>query len=242
VLDDRAHQKADPLNPQLVAYELSDRLPDDAILTADSGSATNWWAQYLKLRSGMQASLSGTLATMGPGVPYAIAAKFAYPDRPVIAMVGDGAFQMNGMNEMINVKRYWERWPDHRLVFCVFNNQDLNQVTWEQRAMAGDRKFEGSQRIPDRCGGITGLLEVSGLAAAHHIDVSGHCAPSVSAHAFCAVRRLRHVEYFHDHVRVEHLLFDGILSPRGGVLTPDPNRPGLGLAVKWPDAQRFQVR
>lgn len=150
VLDDRAHQKASPINPQLVAYELSDRLPDNAILTADSGSATNWWAQYLKLRAGMQASLSGTLATMGPGVPYAIAAKFAYPDRPVIAMVGDGAFQMNGMNEMITVKRYMDRWRENpTLVFCVFNNQDLNQVTWEQRALAGDPKFEGSQRIPD---------------------------------------------------------------------------------------------
>jgi pyruvate dehydrogenase (quinone) len=151
VLDDRAHESADPLNPQLVAYELSPRLPDGAIITTDSGSATNWWAQYLKLRTGMRASLAGTLATMGPGTPYAISAKFAYPDRPVIALVGDGAFQMNGMAELITVKRYWERWKDANptLVFCVFNNQDLNQVTWEQRAESGDPKFMGSQWIPD---------------------------------------------------------------------------------------------
>ncbi|SFB95791.1 thiamine pyrophosphate-requiring protein [Streptomyces aidingensis] len=138
------------INPQSVASALSDRLPERAILTADSGSGTNWWARHLELHDGMQASLSGTLATMGPGVPYAIAARFAHPDRPVIAFVGDGAFQMNGMNEMITIKRYHKRLAGRApFVFCVFNNRDLNQVTWEQRAMAGDPKFPGSQDIPD---------------------------------------------------------------------------------------------
>jgi len=147
--EDRAMQDADPMNPQRVVHELSQRLPDDAIVTADSGSSTNWWARQLKLRRGNMASLSGTLATMGPGVPYAIAAKFAYPERPVIAFVGDGAFQMNGMNELLTVKRYHERWPDQRLVICVFNNQDLNQVTWEQRVLSGDPKYPGTQWLPD---------------------------------------------------------------------------------------------
>jgi pyruvate dehydrogenase (quinone) len=140
---------ANPMNPQRVVHELSERLPDDAIVTADSGSSTNWWARQLKLRKGNMASLSGTLATMGPGVPYAIAAKFAYPERPVIAFVGDGAFQMNGMNELITVKRYHEQWGDQRLIFCVFNNQDLNQVTWEQRVLEGDPKYMGTQWLPD---------------------------------------------------------------------------------------------
>jgi pyruvate dehydrogenase (quinone) len=151
LMDDRAHQSGRPMNPQRVMSELSPRLPERCILTADSGSSTNWWARHLRLRKGMDASLSGTLATMGPGTPYAIAARFAYPDRPVIAIVGDGAFQMNGMNEMITVKRYMERLMKERapLVFCVFNNQDLNQVTWEQRVLAGDPKFMGSQYIPD---------------------------------------------------------------------------------------------
>lgn len=149
IVEERAMQDADPLNPQRVAWELSERLPDRAILTADSGSSTNWWARHVKLRKGMKASLSGNLATMGPATPYAISSKFAFPDRAVIAFVGDGAFQMNGMNELITVKRYWEAWDDPALVFCVFNNQDLNQVTWEQRAMAGDPKFPGSQWIPD---------------------------------------------------------------------------------------------
>jgi pyruvate dehydrogenase (quinone) len=151
VMADRAGQSFGGLvNPQSVAAELSPRLPDGAILTADSGSATNWWARHIALRDGMRASLSGTLATMGPGVPYAIAARFAYPDRPVIAFVGDGAFQMNGMNEMITIKRYIDRLGGAPpFIFCVFNNQDLNQVTWEQRAMAGDPKFPGSQVIPD---------------------------------------------------------------------------------------------
>ena len=151
VVEDRALEAGEPMNPQRVIWELSQRLPDGAIITADSGSSTNWWARQLRLREGMKASLSGTLATMGPGTPYAIAAKFAFPDRPVIAIVGDGAFQMNGMNELITVKRYWEHyWRDNpTLVFCVFNNEDLNQVTWEQRVLSGDPKFLGSQWIPD---------------------------------------------------------------------------------------------
>jgi pyruvate dehydrogenase (quinone) len=149
VLDDRSHMDGDPINPQRVMWELNDRLPDRAILAADSGSSTNWWARQLRLRKGMLASLSGNLATMGPAVPYAIAAKFAYPERPVIAFVGDGSFQMNGMNELITVKRYWERWSSPTLVFCVFNNRDLNQVTWEQRALAGDPAYPATQWIPD---------------------------------------------------------------------------------------------
>lgn len=149
VLDDRAHDKADPLNPELVVHELSKRLPDNAVLTTDAGSVANWWARHLRLRPGMAASLGGNLASMGPGTPYAIAAKLAHPDRPVIAVVGDGVFQMNGMAEMITVKRYRERLSNGPLIFCVFNNQDLNQVTWEQRAMGGQPKFEGSQYIPD---------------------------------------------------------------------------------------------
>jgi pyruvate dehydrogenase (quinone) len=149
LMEERAMMDADPVNPQRVFWELSKRLPDRAILTADSGSAANWYARDIRVREGMTGSLSGTLATMGPGVPYAIAAKFAHPQRPVIALVGDGAFQMNGMNELITIAKYRDRWSDQRLVVLVLNNRDLNQVTWEQRAMEGDRKFEGSQDIPD---------------------------------------------------------------------------------------------
>jgi pyruvate dehydrogenase (quinone) len=149
LLEDWAMQEADPINPQRVVWELSKRLPDDCIITADSGSSTNWFARQLRLRKGMQASLSGTLATMGSAVPYAVAAKFAHPRRPVIALVGDGSFQMNGMNELITVAKYRDRWSDQRLVVCVFNNQDLNQVTWEQRVLAGDPMYPPTQRIPD---------------------------------------------------------------------------------------------
>ncbi len=153
IVEDRALQQEEgsPMNPERVMHELSKALPEDAIVTADSGSSTNWWARQLKLRKGMLASLSGNLATMGPGTPYAIAAKFAFPERPVIAVVGDGAFQMNGMNEMLTVKKYWEEyWRDTpTLVFCVFNNQDLNQVTWEQRVLTGDPRNPATQQIPD---------------------------------------------------------------------------------------------
>ncbi|MDD4868487.1 MAG: thiamine pyrophosphate-dependent enzyme, partial [Mycobacterium sp.] len=124
-------------------------LPDDAIVTADSGSSANWYARNLKFRGTMRGSLSGTLATMGPGVPYAIGAKFAHPRRPVIAFSGDGAMQMNGMAELITIKRYWKEWGDPRLIVAVLHNNDLNQVTWEMRAMAGAPKFPESQNLPD---------------------------------------------------------------------------------------------
>jgi pyruvate dehydrogenase (quinone) len=149
LMEERAMIEADPINPQRVFWELSQRLPDNCILTSDSGSAANWFARDLKLRRGMMASLSGTLATMGPGVPYAIAAKFAHPDRVAIALVGDGAMQMNGINELITIAKYWRRWSDPRLIVLVLNNRDLNQVTWEQRALEGDPKFDASQDIPD---------------------------------------------------------------------------------------------
>ena len=151
VLAERAHDPGSGglLNPQLVFHELSSRLPDRCILTADSGSATNWWARQLRLRRGMRAALSGTLATMCPAVPYALAAKFAYPDRPVIAALGDGAMQMLGINALIDIADRHERWPNKQLVVLVLNNRDLNQVTWEQRVLAGDPKLEVSQVIPD---------------------------------------------------------------------------------------------
>jgi len=149
VLDARAHVEAKPLNPAFVFYELNKQLPDRAIFAADSGSTATWYARYLDFRAGMMGSLSGNLATMGPGMPYAVAAKFAHEDRPVFALVGDGAMQMNGINVLITVKKYWQTWKDPRFVVLVLNNRDLNMVTWELRAQSGEPKFEGSQEIPD---------------------------------------------------------------------------------------------
>ncbi|WAH55593.1 thiamine pyrophosphate-requiring protein [Pseudomonas silvicola] len=145
----RALASAKPINPQRVVYELSPRLPDHAIITSDSGSCANWYARDLKIRKGMQCSLSGGLASMGAAVPYAIAAKFAHPDKPVIALVGDGAMQMNNMAELITVAKYWKTWDSPQWICAVFNNEDLNQVTWEQRVMEGSPKFAASQDIPD---------------------------------------------------------------------------------------------
>ncbi len=148
VLEARAMNSADPINPERVFWELSPRLPDNCILASDSGSSANWFARDLKVRRGMMASLSGNLATMGPGVPYSVAAKFAWPDRPVIALVGDGAMLMNGINCLITIANYWKEWSDPRLIIMVLANRDLNQVTWEQRIMAGDPKYEASQTVP----------------------------------------------------------------------------------------------
>jgi pyruvate dehydrogenase (quinone) len=149
LVEDRAMQDADPINPQRLFWELNKYLPDDAILSADSGTSADWFARTLKLKPSQLASLSGTLATMGPGVPYAIAAKFAHSNRLAIALVGDGAMQMNGMAELITAAKYYDRWADPRLIVLVLNNRDLNQVTWEQRAMEGDPRNISTQQIPD---------------------------------------------------------------------------------------------
>ena len=149
VLEARALNDGNPVNPQRLFWELSQRLSANAILACDSGSAANWYARDIKIKRGMKASLSGTLATMGPAVPYALAAKIAYPDRPVIAMTGDGAMQMNGMNDIITIARHWREWSDPHLIILVLNNRDLNQVTWEMRVLAGNPKYEASQSVPD---------------------------------------------------------------------------------------------
>lgn len=149
ILDARAHNSADPINPQYVFWELSKRLPDNCIFSADSGSTAAWFARDLKIRKGMRASLSGNLATMCPGMPYTIAAKFAYPDRVAIGLIGDGAMQMLGINGLITVSKYWKTWKDPRMIILVLNNRDLNMVSWEQRVMIGDAKFDTSQDVPD---------------------------------------------------------------------------------------------
>ncbi|WP_234731920.1 thiamine pyrophosphate-requiring protein [Acidocella facilis] len=149
LMEDRAMQPANPINPQRVFWELSPRLPENAIMTGDSGSVANWYARDIKMRRGMKGSLSGGLASLGAGVPYAIAAKFAFPERSVIAFMGDGAMQMNGICEMITVKKYWRQWKTPHFIVMVLNNQDLNQVTWEERVQLGEAKTLSTQSIPD---------------------------------------------------------------------------------------------
>ncbi|OZI27006.1 thiamine pyrophosphate-requiring protein [Bordetella genomosp. 7] len=146
-VETRAMLAARPMNPQRPFWELSSRLPDRSIITCDSGSAAVWYAQHLRVRKGMDASLSGGLASMGSAVPYAVAAKLAHPDRPAFALAGDGAMQMNGLNELITIAHRWKDWADPTLIVMVLNNGDLNMVTWEQR-MAGDPRFKDSQCLP----------------------------------------------------------------------------------------------
>jgi pyruvate dehydrogenase (quinone) len=174
-MDAEAEVEADPINPMLVFRELSVRLPADAIVTADSGSSANWYARQLRFRGEMRGSLSGNLATMGPGVPYGIGAKFGHPDRPVIVFAGDGAMQMNGLAELITVKHYWREWADPRLIIAVLHNNDLNQVTWEMRAMEGAPKFTESQRLPDvSYEGFARSLGLRGIA----VDEPGQVGPA----------------------------------------------------------------
>jgi pyruvate dehydrogenase (quinone) len=174
-MDAEAEVEADPVNPMLVFRELSSRLPADAIVAADSGSSANWYARQLRFRGEMRGSLSGNLATMGPGVPYGIGAKFGHPDRPVIVFAGDGAMQMNGLAELITVKHYWREWADPRLIIAVLHNNDLNQVTWEMRAMEGAPKFTESQRLPDvSYEGFARSLGLRGIA----VDEPGQVGPA----------------------------------------------------------------
>ena len=148
-LEERALAPADPINPQRVFWELSKRLPENCIMTADSGSVANWYARDIRIRRGMMGSLSGGLASLGAATPYALAAKMAFPDRVVIAFIGDGAMQMNGLNVMITIAKYWKEWPNSQLIVMVLNNRDLNQVTWEERIQLGEGKTESTQSIPD---------------------------------------------------------------------------------------------
>jgi pyruvate dehydrogenase (quinone) len=174
-MDAEADVEANPINPMLLFRELSIRLPANAIVAADSGSSANWYARQLKFRGDVRGSLSGTLATMGPGVPYGIGAKFGHPDRPVIVFAGDGAMQMNGLAELITVKHYWEEWADPRLIIAVLHNNDLNQVTWEMRAMEGAPKFVESQQLPDvSYEGFASSLGLLGIA----VDEPGQVGPA----------------------------------------------------------------
>lgn len=164
VIEARAHESANPINPEYVAWELSSRLPDNSLLSADSGTTANWYGRTIKMRKGMMGSVSGSLASMGAAVPYAIGAKFAYPDRTVVCLTGDGAMQMNGINEMITVGKYWKKWSNPHLIFIVLNNRDLNQVTWELRIEGGDPRLPMTQAIPDfpyaRLGESSGLMGI----------------------------------------------------------------------------------
>ena len=174
--------KAHPVNPQRVVWEMSPRLPDNAIVTSDSGSCANWYARDYRVKRGQMASLSGGLASMGAAVPYAIGAKFAHPDRPVVALVGDGAMQMNNMAELITIAKYMDRWPDKRLVTCVFNNEDLNEVTWEQRVMNGNPRFDASQDIPDvRYSQFAELIGLKGIYVDEPEDLASAWDEALSA-------------------------------------------------------------
>jgi pyruvate dehydrogenase (quinone) len=149
VVEQRSMTDADPINPERVLWELSPRLPENCIISADSGSVANWFARNIKIRRGMMASLSGTLATMCPGVPYTVAAEMCHPERVAIALVGDGAMQMLGINSLITAANHWHEWSNPCMPVLVLNNGDLNQVTWEQRVLAGDPKWETSQDVRD---------------------------------------------------------------------------------------------
>src|SRR6476469_111480 len=181
-LESRAKTKAHPVNPQRVVWEMSPRLPENAIVTSDSGSCANWFARDYQVKKGQLASLSGGLASMGAAVPYAIGAKFAHPERPVVALVGDGAMQMNNMAELITIAKYMDRWPDKRLIVCVFNNEDLNEVTWEQRVMNGNPRFDASQDIPDvRYSQFAELIGLKGIYVDDPKDLAGAWDEALSA-------------------------------------------------------------
>jgi len=183
IAEARAMNTANPINPQRVFWELSIRLPENCILTADSGSAASWFARDIKIRKGMMASLSGNLATMCPAVPYAIAAKFAFPDRTPIALVGDGAMQMLGINGLITISKYWRDWRDPSFVILVLNNRDLNMVTWEQRITEGDPKFKGSQDLPDfNYAAYADMLGLQGIRVKRTEDIPAAIEQAMAAH------------------------------------------------------------
>lgn len=233
VMQRRAGVPADPVNPEYVVHALDELLPAEAIVTADSGSAANWYARHLRMRDGMRGSLSGTLATMGSAVPYAIGAKFAHPGRPAVALVGDGAMQMNGLAELLTAAKYYGEWSDPRLVVAVLNNQDLNQVTWEMRALQGAPQFEASQALPDvPYADVAELFGLRGERVENPADV-----PSAWQRALAADRP--YVIDFRTDPAVPpippHATWDQIKAAAGAVLRGDSDRGAVvrqGLKAK----------
>ena len=222
VMDRRAGVSADPINPERVFDELSPRLPENAMLTADSGSGTNWYARHVKMRGTMRGTLSGNLATMGCGVPYAIGAKFAYPNRPAYAMVGDGAMQMNGINELITIAKYWQDWADPRLVVAVLHNDDLNQVTWELRAMGGSPQFLPSQQLPDfGYAAYARSLDLQGLDVSDPDEVPAAWDEALAARRPCLIE-------FHTDPAVPpippHATWDQLIKSTASVVRGDSDR------------------
>ena len=182
VMDAEAEVEAKPINPMLLFHEFSRQAPSNAMIAADSGSAANWYARQVRMRGAMRGTLSGTLATMGPGVPYVIGAKFAHPDRPAIAFEGDGAMQMNGLAELLTVARYWKEWEDPRLVVAVLHNNDLNQVTWELRAMGGTPDFVESQALPEASyAGFAASIGLGALTVTDPAELPGAWAEALAA-------------------------------------------------------------
>ncbi len=221
----------DGVNPEDVFVELNRHLPEGCIITADAGTSTNWAARHLQLRRGMKWSLSGGLATMGSAVPYAIAAKFAFPDRTPVAITGDGAMQMNGMNELITLKRYAERWADPSIVFVVANNRDLNQVTWEMRIESGAPDFPGSQHLPDismaafaRLLGFEGI----GVASADELGTAFEAAFAARRPVVLEVRTDPNISMLPAHITREQMTSFGKAMLKG-----DPERtPAFVQSVK----------
>ena len=225
VIEARSMESADPLNPQRVFWELSERLHSNIILSGDAGTATNWYGNTIKMRRGMMGSLSGSLATMGPAVPYAIAAKFAYPDRIPIALTGDGAMQMNGLAALLTVKKYWQSWSDPRLIFMVLNNRDLNQVTWEMRIEAGNPKLPATQDLPDfPYASFADSIGLKGI----RVDRPEQVGPAWDA-ALSADRPVVFEAYVSGDVTTipPHISFEEAKNYASALLKGDPNEGGI---------------
>lgn len=172
VVEREAMTEADPINPRYVFHRLNERLPHNSIVTCDAGSTADWYGQHITLGRDMMGNLSGRLASMLAAMPYAVAAKFAFPERPVVCTIGDGAFQMLGMNELLTVKRHWSRWDDPRFIVLVLHNNDLTQVSWEMRE-AGDPRYETSQRLEDLdYAAYATLLGFTGIRVEHPDQVA----------------------------------------------------------------------
>jgi len=162
----------DGVNPRRVYYELNKRLPAGAIVTADAGTTADWYGQHIRLRDGMRGDLSGRLATMLAAMPYAEAAKFAYPDRTVVCTIGDGAFQMLGMNELITIKKYLSRWSDPSFIILVLHNDDLTQVSWEMRTEDANPVWSTSQDVESvDYAGWARLLGFNGITVESDDDI-----------------------------------------------------------------------
>jgi pyruvate dehydrogenase (quinone) len=214
----------DGANPRRFFHELNARLPDDVIVTADAGTTADWYGHHVRLGRGMRGDLSGRLATMLAAMPYAMAAKFAFPDRPVVCTIGDGAFQMLGMNELITLKKYGKQWANKQFVILVMHNDDLAQVSWEMRTEDANPLWRAAQDVESiDYAGFAQLLGFRGVRVDSDDEVAAAMDAAFAHDGVTVIDAIvsRHVPPLPPHISADYAKNVGLALAKGDPFTAE---------------------